>query len=140
MPRRVAMRLATLVVLLAMFALPMQKAGATQAQLVDGTFTFSQGSYTYFSHPRTVSYGAFGIALYKSDGPAFDAKWIYCGATYGGPQVSVPNTDPYGYVYLQDNYVSTTKMTFCLAFKGNGNDNPESFDGILDWDGYDGAY
>ena len=137
MPRRVAMRLATLVVLLAMFALPMQKAGATQTHLVNGTFTFAQGSFTYFTHRRSVAYGAYGIALYKNDGPAFEGKWIYCGQQNGGPDIYVPNTDPYGYVYLKENYSSSTYMEFCLAFKGDGNDNPESFDGILDWDGYD---
>lgn len=87
----------------------------------------------------TFPSGSHGIALYKSDGPAFDAKWIYCGAQYGGPEISIPNTDPYGYVYLQANDVSYVDMNFCLAFKGNGNDNPESFSGLLDWDGYDGS-
>lgn len=55
MPRSVAIRLVAFVVMLAILALPAQRVGATQTEFVNGTFTFPQGGYEYFTHVRNVS-------------------------------------------------------------------------------------
>lgn len=108
---------------------------ASTVRWYDGDTTIYPYLY-YYGTPRTVSYSPYGIAVLKYDGPSMYWETHDCSGNYSGFWASIPNTDPAPWVWLKPNNSTPSQLDFCLAIRNTSGTSPDSFDALMEWDGY----
>lgn len=128
-------RTLVLAILSLLLALTTTSAYAATVRWYDGDTTIYPYLYHYDAD-RYVAYNPYGIAILKYDGPSMYWETHDCSGNSNGFWVGVPNSDPAPWVWLKPNNSSPTYLMFCLAIQNTSGSSTDSFDALMEWDGY----
>lgn len=118
-----------------MLALPAASTYASSVRWYDGDTTIYPYLY-YYGAPRTIEYSPYGIAVLKYDGPSMYWETHDCYGNYNGFWASIPNSDPAPWIWIKSNGTTPHNLNFCLAIENTSGSGTDSFDAVMDWDGY----